>query len=145
MLNRNRWLCAICTALALAGPAAAQTPAKTQAAAEKNAKCKAYHKQRAGLEARGVRKLLEQDPAAVAATLPEADRENIRLLIELDERVMFECRMVAEVASVEKRGSTTQRNKLPDLPVRRPPRPADKRQPSAVGSTVPLPERSPRP
>lgn len=103
--------------------------------------CADYHKERVKLEAAGVRATLGKDPSVVASSLPAEELEKIRRLIELDEKMMFECRVIRRRVVIKKTAAAQiiDPSLIPDLPARRPAPPV---QPGAkIESPVPLPVR----
>ena len=106
--------------------------------------CADYHSERAKLEAAGVREVLKQNAADVAATLSPEALENVRRLITLDEKLMFECRVIDRQVALKKPNPVkpVDTGATPDLPTRRPKRSTS---PNGVDkSPVPLPIRSVR-
>ena len=122
----------------------AKAPAKSKKKPKKivlTGACADYHKERVALEAAGVRDQLKQDAAVVAATMSPEELGRIRRLITLDEKLMFECRVIKRQVAINKPKpvQTVAAGIVPDLPTRRP-----KRSPSSSRTddpTVPLPIR----
>lgn len=122
----------------------AKTPAKPKKIDKKivlTGLCADYHKERAALEAAGVRDQLKQDAAVVAATMSPEELDKVRRLITLDEKLMFECRVIKRQVAIKtpKPVQAVAAGGLPDLPARSP-----KRSPSSRGTdnqSVPLPIR----
>ena len=118
--------------------AAAKTTEKDKA----NQVCQQYQEELTSLDTPELRARLKEDPRAVAASLDQAEISNIRRLIELDELVMFQCRIglkPLQTASNSSLNSAVQQlATLPALPVRKPK--LKRRLPSAR-LIVPLPTR----
>ena len=106
--------------------------------------CADYHKERAALEAEGVRDTLKKDAAVAAPTMSQQDLDNVRRLITLDEKLMFECRVINRqvVFKKPKAVQTVDAGAVPALPTRRPKRASSPK--SNVSPVVPLPTRSER-
>ena len=118
--------------------AAAKTTEKDKA----NQVCQQYQEELTSLDTPELRARLKEDPRAVAASLDQAEISKIRRLIELDELVMFQCRIglkPLQTASNSSLNSAVQQlATLPALPVRKPK--LERRLPSAR-LIVPLPTR----
>ena len=118
--------------------AAAKTTEKDKA----NQVCQQYQEELTSLDTPELRARLKEDPRAVAASLDQAEISKIRRLIELEELVMFQCRIglkPLQTASNSSLNSAVQQlATLPALPVRKPK--LERRLPSAR-LIVPLPTR----
>ena len=136
--------------LALIGATAIAAETKPQA--EKAEQCKAYQVERGELEKSGVRAWLVKDPNDPEAGLNEEQVGKVRRLIELDEAVMFKCRLInaKAIAKVKPGAKNAKRQAaLPDRQSSDPPAPPTRR-PSGTGKPgqsglntqlVPLPVR----
>ena len=111
--------------------------------------CTTFRQEQRALEAAGVRQKLKLDPTVVAAGMSSGDLAQIRRLIELDEKLLFGCRVGQRVPLSVLRGSgRTTDNKPPDLPVRRPKLVRAKSTPARNTESrgvIDLPVRAPRP
>ena len=130
----------------LAPPALAQTkPALSQTKEEqKQAKelCVSYQNELVALETPALRDRLKQNPQNVASELAQEEIAKLKRLIELDELLMFRCRIGLKPLGVAQNGNgrsaLQQAVALPDLPVRRPKIARRRIAPSTI---VPLPTR----
>ena len=134
----RRLILSVVLAPVMVNAAAANTTEKDKA----NQVCRQYQEELTSLDTPELRARLKEDPRAVAGSLDQAEISKIRRLIELDELVMFKCRITLkslQTASNPSLNSTAQQlATLPALPVRRPK--LKRRLPSAR-LIVPLPTR----
>ncbi|MGI9523454.1 MAG: hypothetical protein ACR2PG_17625 [Hyphomicrobiaceae bacterium] len=139
------------TAELIAGVPTRAEPTTTHAAEnETKQSCAAYKEERAALETSGIRDIIKRDPQAVASTLPVKQVEQVRRLIDLDEKILFGCRDASELAHASRPNKQLgdsgaqigETIPLPPPPTRRP---SDSRIKSAVRAEIPLPVRRPAP
>ncbi len=130
--------------------------AETKPEPAADAACVAARAERNKLATPALRNLLKQDPNAVASTLSAPQIGDLRRLIELDEKVMFACRLEAHAALG---GGNRKNPRLVDPatgrprlamappPVRKPPQPPGLRtttgNPRLRPPPFPLPVRNP--
>ncbi len=116
--------------------------AETEVADDIKQRCVTYQNELVALETPALRDRLKQDPQKAVAELPEAEIAKIRRLIELDEFLMFRCRIGLKPLGVAQnpngRSALQQAVGLPALPVRRP---KVARRPVTPRVIVPLPTR----
>lgn len=121
---------------------AATAAAKTQEKDEAREQCTAYQKELAALDTPALRDRLKEDPIKIAAELDEEEITKIKRLIELDELLMFRCRIGLKPLQTAAKGGklpgSQQIAVLPDLPIRKP---KIARQIRAQRDIVPLPTR----
>lgn len=124
--------------LAVAATAAAKTAEKDEAREQ----CAAYQKELTALDTPALRERLKEDPLKIATELPEDEINKIKRLIELDELLMFRCRIGLKPLQTAVKGgklpAAQQVAVLPDLPIRKP---KIERQVRAQRDIVPLPTR----
>ncbi len=124
--------------LAVAATAAAKTAEQDEAREQ----CTAYQKELTALDTPALRERLKEDPLKIATELPEDEINKIKRLIELDELLMFRCRIGLKPLQTAAKGgklpAAQQVAVLPDLPIRKP---KIKRQVRAQRDIVPLPTR----
>ncbi|MEM9357736.1 MAG: hypothetical protein AAGB04_16145 [Pseudomonadota bacterium] len=128
----------IVPSLALTAGAAAKTAEKDEAREQ----CAAYQKELAALDTPALRERLKEDPIKIAAEIPGEEISKIKRLIELDELLMFRCRLGLKPLQTATKGgrlpAAQQVAVLPDLPIRKP---KIKRQIRVQRDIVPLPTR----
>ena len=116
--------------------------AKTKEKDKAEQVCLEYQKELTGLDTPELRARLKEDPQTVAASLDQEEISKIRRLIELDELVMFQCRIGLKPLQTAKNPSLNaagqQLATLPALPVRKP---RLKRRLPSARLIVPLPTR----
>ena len=104
--------------------------------------CQKYQEELTRLGTPELRARLKEDPQTVAASLDQEEISKIKRLIELDELVMFQCRIGLKPLQTAKNPSLNaagqQLATLPALPVRKP---RLKRRLPSARLIVPLPTR----
>ena len=104
--------------------------------------CIGYQNELVALETPALRDRLKQDPQQVASGLQQDEIAKLKRLIELDELLMFRCRIglkpLGVAANNAGNSALRQAVALPDLPVRRP---KIARQTTSRSVNVPLPTR----
>ena len=157
MCNRVFAIIAFC----LASLVGAQSPTFAQAKSygklnpQQLATCRAAMAERGKLQATGLRSKLKQDAKLAATSLDSSELEKLKRLIQLDEIVMFKCRIVAHPALGTKRrakntlalasGQAANPVAIPALPSKKPKTPRSAQRSAGQSLAVPLPDRRPRP
>lgn len=104
--------------------------------------CIDYQNELVALETPALRSRISQDPQKIAAQLDSAEITKIRRLIELDELLMFRCRIGLKPLGAPRnpngRTPLQQAVAIPELPVRRPKFVSSRVSPRVI---VPLPTR----
>ena len=132
-----------CLAVTLSA-ALMSSPLLAQTDEQKQAKklCIGYQNELVALETPALRDRLKQDPQQVASGLQQDEIAKLKRLIELDELLMFRCRIGLKPLGVAANnvGNSPLRQAvaLPDLPVRRP---KVTRRSTTRSVNVPLPTR----
>ncbi len=119
-----------------------QAFARSNLTADQAKACQDAEAERDNLNTRELRDLLGKKPREAAAGLNGEQLRNLRRLIELDEQVIFKCRLIAH-PDLKKRqpGKPIISIPIPDLPVRKPKRAKDKSKQTVL---LPLPIRKPK-
>ena len=119
-----------------------QAFARSNLTADQAKACQDAEAERDKLNTRELRDLLGKKPREAAAGLNGEQLRSLRRLIELDEQVIFKCRLIAH-PDLKKRhpGKLAISVPIPDLPVRKPKRAKAKPKQTVL---LPLPVRRPK-
>jgi hypothetical protein len=152
--SRNRRsITSILAMVVLASWTGGAVAADDEADTAQQAACAAAREERSRIDTPALRQVLRQSPDAIAGNLSQSERDTLKRLIVLDEKIMFACRLEPHPALAlslrENQKNDAAPASRPKLAMAPPPtrKPKELRRPAAPararGARLPLPSRNP--